>query len=118
MQRLTIELLDADDLEAERDWPEVDQALEPLGFAVEVRSRRPRRAAPPEGVEVLVRLLDSVETHVLDALVGALVAAVSMRLSRTRRRQERASLTIFGPDGKPLRQVELPAREEDKPSAS
>jgi hypothetical protein len=113
MTRLTIELVGTDDPDVWQDWPEVDQSLEPLGFSVEVRSRRPRRAAPSEGLEILVRLLDSVETHALDALVGALVAAVSMRLSQIRQRERRASLTIFGPDGKPLKKVSVPPGEED-----
>jgi hypothetical protein len=40
--------------------------------------------------------------------VGALVVAISARLDRRRHRNEKTTVTVYGPDGAPLKTVEVP----------
>jgi hypothetical protein len=115
MPRATVEL-PADLIGGEGDWSDLTGVLEKLGFLVEVRTRRPRRAAPSETVSIVVHLLDVLENHAIDALVGAVVAAVSTRLGRRRRGKQKTTVTLYGPDGLPLKTIEIPPARNSRTS--
>jgi hypothetical protein len=75
-------------------------------------------------VKVLHILLDTLSEHGIDAIVGGVVTWASVWLKRWRKGNwdKPYFVTIFGPDGKPLKRVEIAnrdgeaeARTEDRP---
>lgn len=113
MTRVTIELIGPSDLDVGEGWPELDQALGALGLSVEVRSRRPRRATPSEGLEIC----GAVARECGDARSGCsgwcgrgcgVDAPVALAAAQTADHGD-----DFGPDGKPLKQVKLPEQDHD-----
>jgi hypothetical protein len=89
--------------------------LEKLGFQAEIREPLEERfGLPPQEVaNVVFTLAEKLGDETLGVLVGIFVQR--MRESRTRRRKppSRPAIAIFyGPDGAPLKQIEIPEAED------
>ena len=88
--------------------------LEKQGFEAEIREPvEARFTLPPQEVaNVVVSLAEKIGDETLGVLVGIFVQR--MRESRTRRKKPppRPAIAIFyGPDGEPLKQIEIPEAE-------
>jgi hypothetical protein len=88
--------------------------LEEQGHDVELRRPIEERAPPGDAsgpapaLELAVHIAGFVSDHIVDALVGVLIARLASRL----RRNEPRRVTIYGPDGRVLRELELPSEAE------
>jgi hypothetical protein len=88
--------------------------LEKQGFEAEIRAPIEERfGLPPQEVaNVVFSLAEKIGDETLGVLVGIFVQR--MRESRTRRKKPppRPAIAIFyGPDGEPLKQIEIPEAE-------
>jgi hypothetical protein len=89
--------------------------LEREGFQAEIRRPIEERGVPPqEAVNAAIWLKD----HVGEETLGAVIKIFIERMLRSRRRRAnpppRPPVVIFyGPDGKPLREIEIPERADD-----
>jgi hypothetical protein len=96
-----------DGLEAEYDA--LARELEAHGFEVELRRPGPRRGIEHTAVDLLVQVGEFALERIDEVLVGLIVAKLSGL--HWRRKQEAVAprrVAILGPDGKPLKEFELP----------
>lgn len=92
------------------DGRKLTATLADVGWVAEVRSP-PARRAGGEVADMVMHLFEAVESHVLDAAVGAVVGVLTARGRSTRRK--RAVVEVLGPDGRVIKRVEVPAGDSD-----
>lgn len=93
----------------EAEYNALARELEARGFEVELRQPRPRRGIEHSAVDLLVQVGEFALERVDEVVVGLIVAKLSGL--RRRRKQEPVAprrVAILGPDGKPLKEFELP----------
>jgi hypothetical protein len=108
----------------ERDVAQVEleqlaDGLRDSGFSVEVAPvdgsfhAQLQESAEQVALDVLNVVLEEGEAHVVDALIGYLVGTWAKNRKHFRDRDDgEATAVIWGPDGKPIREVRLPAPDE------
>lgn len=82
---------------------------------INVRVERPpaRGGLQHAAADVVIYLLEAAAAGVVEVIVAGVVGTIGRRAARTRR-QRTTHVVIFGPDGQPLRRVEIPdAPDED-----
>jgi hypothetical protein len=86
--------------------------LEEQGHSVELERPMEQRGVPEatigEAYALVVQVAGFVDDHLLDAIVGALVARL---LSRREAKLPPRRAAIYGPRGRILREVELPSED-------
>lgn len=108
--------------EGQEELEHLAQGLRQAGYEVEVAPFDGpvrvilEKSAEGTALDVLNVVLNEVETHAMDAVVGGVVSAL-MEWGRRRRRfgarsERQAMAVIWGPNGEVIRRVPLPESED------
>lgn len=112
----------SDDRSAQEDLETLAQDLQRAGYGVEIAPFGSpvrvilEKSAENAALDVLNVVLNEVESHAIDAVVGG-VASTLVGWARRRRHfgarsEQKATAVIWGPNGEVLRRVQLPDSEE------
>jgi hypothetical protein len=111
-----IKIEPADPVEMVEDLDQLAEALRELGYEAEV-AERPRRGYGVTWWEVFHIFVEQVGEHGIDAVLGATAAAfvdwARRRFREGKGRPAPKAATLYGPDGKPVKMVELHAEDQD-----
>jgi hypothetical protein len=112
----------SDDRSAQEDLEELAQDLRRAGYEVEIASFGSpvrviiKKSAENAALDVLNVVLNEVESHAVDAVVGGVASSLVGWARRRRhfgaRSKQKATAVIWGPNGEVLRRVQLPDSEE------
>jgi hypothetical protein len=92
--------------EHEAKYADLANDLRAKGFGVEIRTPTAKRSLE-HAADLIIQVSEFARNHVDEVVIGVITAKLA-NLKRRPKRRSRRTVAIYGPDGKLLREVQLP----------